>query len=185
METLSALTNETLVTQLDHAVMKERDSTLAVLFHLAEFDRRRLYVPLGYSSLFTYARSLLEYSSPNTSEPNLDRIEEGGAANMAYIRKPTDEEVGPKAAAERRERILQHAPSGDLTPIPGSITRRGPAVRKSEKPQPEIVDQLDQPSPARTVVPGGAVVATRSTCGKSSPAPTTASSPDQVSVRRV
>ena len=35
----------------------EREATVALIVHLAEFDARRLYEPAGFSSLFKYCRA--------------------------------------------------------------------------------------------------------------------------------
>ena len=59
---LSTLSNEELTTSLKKLVEVERETTLAVLFHLIELERRGSYRELGYSSLFDYCRRALGYS---------------------------------------------------------------------------------------------------------------------------
>jgi hypothetical protein len=56
------LTDSQLVKKLDALVRKEREATLDVIRHIIEFDRRKLYVGLGHSSLFDYCTLQLGYS---------------------------------------------------------------------------------------------------------------------------
>ena len=51
------LTDAVLIKRLEELSANENQSTVAVLLHLAEVDRRKLYLPLGYSSLFAYCTS--------------------------------------------------------------------------------------------------------------------------------
>ena len=64
---LSALSNEELVEKLVSLRGRERESTLAILYHLIELDNRSLYRELGYSSLFDYCVRALKYSEPSSS----------------------------------------------------------------------------------------------------------------------
>ncbi len=60
---LKKLSDKTLLQSLDSLVGKEKNSTLAVLLHLIELDRRRTYLNLGFRSLFEYCTQHLKYSS--------------------------------------------------------------------------------------------------------------------------
>ncbi len=60
---LKKLSDKTLLQSLDSLVGKEKNSTLAVLLHLIELDRRRTYLSLGFRSLFEYCTQHLKYSS--------------------------------------------------------------------------------------------------------------------------
>jgi len=59
--TLSHLADQVLSRQLSQLVARDRVSTAAMLAHIAEFDTRRLYAPLGYSSMFAYCVSELRF----------------------------------------------------------------------------------------------------------------------------
>jgi hypothetical protein len=59
---LSRLSDSQLIKRLDALVQKERETTLEVIRHIIEFDRRRLYLGLGHSSLFDYCTLQLGYS---------------------------------------------------------------------------------------------------------------------------
>lgn len=59
VHSLSALSDDELVSRLRRLIGAERAATVDVIVCLAEFDTRRLYLPLGFSSLFTYCRDHL------------------------------------------------------------------------------------------------------------------------------
>ncbi len=59
---LRALSNATLLLNIKNLAQKERDTTLEVLHHLREVERRSLYAELSYTSLFEYAVKELKYS---------------------------------------------------------------------------------------------------------------------------
>jgi hypothetical protein len=65
---LSLLDNQKLHEQTITATTQEKNATLALLEHLAEIDRRRLYAIMGYSSLWKYVHHELGYSESQTSE---------------------------------------------------------------------------------------------------------------------
>ncbi len=53
--------DQTLLTQVKHAAHREREATQVVLQHLLEVERRRLYLKLGYPSLFDFCLRELGY----------------------------------------------------------------------------------------------------------------------------
>ncbi len=56
------LSNNELISRIDLLRSKEREITLKFLTHLGEFDKRSLYLELGFSSLFDYCTRKLGYS---------------------------------------------------------------------------------------------------------------------------
>ena len=58
----SHLSDQELTTALMRLAQDEREATVALIVHLAEFDARRLYEPAGFSSLFQYCRAILRLS---------------------------------------------------------------------------------------------------------------------------
>jgi hypothetical protein len=52
--TLSKLSDTQLILRLDALVQKERETTLEVIRHIIEFNHRKLYLGIGYSSLYDY-----------------------------------------------------------------------------------------------------------------------------------
>jgi 5-methylcytosine-specific restriction endonuclease McrA len=59
---LSRLSGSQLIKKLDALVQKEREATLEVIRHVIEFDRRKLYLGIGYGSLFDYCTLHLGFS---------------------------------------------------------------------------------------------------------------------------
>jgi 5-methylcytosine-specific restriction endonuclease McrA len=59
---LSRLSDSQLITRLDQLAQKEKETTLEIVRHLIEMDRRSLYLGRGYASLFEYCTRHLNYS---------------------------------------------------------------------------------------------------------------------------
>ena len=72
-----ALSDDALVARLAMLVRKERDATTELVAALAEFDRRKLYLGQGCSSLFTYCTQVLHLSE----HAAFNRIEAARAAS--------------------------------------------------------------------------------------------------------
>jgi hypothetical protein len=64
---LSMLSDSQLIKRLDALVQKERETTLEVIRHRFEMDRRNLYLCIGYSSLFEFCTRNLGYSESAAS----------------------------------------------------------------------------------------------------------------------
>ena len=62
VETLRGLRDEVLLVEVRSAVARERTATTVVVAGLAELDARKLYVSLGYSSLFAFCIEDLKLS---------------------------------------------------------------------------------------------------------------------------
>ena len=62
MKSLKGISNAELINQLKKLVSQEQDLTLQIIFHLAEVERRGLYLEMAYSTLFEYCRSEFGYS---------------------------------------------------------------------------------------------------------------------------
>src|SRR3954471_5910541 len=59
---LSRLTDDELTAELIQLAGRERQASVALVLHLAEFDSRRLFEPAGFPSLFQYCRTVLHLS---------------------------------------------------------------------------------------------------------------------------
>jgi len=59
---LSKLSDDVISRELHALVALDRVTTVKLLAHLAEFDRRRLYAPAGYPSMFAYCVERLGFS---------------------------------------------------------------------------------------------------------------------------
>jgi hypothetical protein len=78
---LAQLTDTQLAAELSRVVSAERTATSVVVATLAEFDARRLYLPKGYSSLFTYCVEELKL----TEDATFNRVEAARAARKFPI----------------------------------------------------------------------------------------------------
>ena len=64
-QTITTLSNEELLFNLESLGYKENETTVEILLHLAEVEQRKLHVAAGYPSLFSYCvQGRLRYSEP-------------------------------------------------------------------------------------------------------------------------
>ena len=61
-DSLRNLGDKNLIARLERLRGEERAVQVAILRHLNELERRRLYLPMGYASLFEFCTSRLCYS---------------------------------------------------------------------------------------------------------------------------
>jgi hypothetical protein len=66
--TLAHLSDEALLRELTMLVTKDRETTAALVAHIAEVDARRAYVPQGYPSMFAYCVEHLRFSEDAASK---------------------------------------------------------------------------------------------------------------------
>jgi hypothetical protein len=59
---ISSLTDQNLIAELKNLVQQEREVLAETIRYLQEVDTRRLYLELGYSSLFSFCTQGLGYS---------------------------------------------------------------------------------------------------------------------------
>jgi hypothetical protein len=142
------LSDKELLVELKRLAHSERQSTAALISHLAELDARRLYLGLGFGSLFLYCTEVLRFSEHET----YNRIEAAraarrfpmvldnlgdGALNLSTLRllaphlTKDNHETLVAAASGRSKRaveelVARHYP---LPPIP-------PSIRKLPPPRP-------------------------------------------------
>ncbi len=62
LSSTAQLSNDELLARVKQLATREREVTVALIAHLAEFERRRLYLAEGYSSLFRYCTQVLQLS---------------------------------------------------------------------------------------------------------------------------
>src|SRR5262245_38911243 len=103
MKMMSAvhLTDGELVDAMGRLAQDERQTTVALIVHLAEFDARRLYAAAGFSSSFKYCVKVL-------------RLSEDAAINR----------IEAARAARRYPRILDMLLSGALSPTTARMLAR-------------------------------------------------------------
>lgn len=142
MKNVSALTDKELIEHTDELVGRERRITIAILRHLAEIDRRRLYAPLGYSSLFDYCRRRLKYSESGANR----RIRAARCARRfpsAYARLQSREVsvatlsmIGPLLTEENNGALLDRIAGKPQSEVEAIVAhhRVGKPVRDRIKP---------------------------------------------------
>jgi hypothetical protein len=93
---LKHLKNEELNQSLKSLVHQERETLSSILRHIAEVDRRRLYLEMAYPNLFTYLTEYLGYSAGSAQRrldaarlireaPSLPDKLQSGELNLAQI----------------------------------------------------------------------------------------------------
>jgi hypothetical protein len=60
----SHLSDAALVAEVQRLGRGEREATVELILHLGELERRRLFLPAGYASLYQYCRAVLRLSEP-------------------------------------------------------------------------------------------------------------------------
>jgi hypothetical protein len=156
--TLNRLTDEELLARVKELARREREATATVIAHLAIVDARRLYLPEGCSSMFTYCTRVLCFSeraayariqaarSARAFPAILDRLTEGSLNLTAIVllaphltrdnHRAILDETGGKTRRQVEELVARLRPR---PPVPASIrklsggeTERCSAVRRFE-----------------------------------------------------
>jgi len=65
-ENVKSLCDEGLLAQTDYLVAEERQNTILILRHLREIEIRRLFIDLGFSSMYEYCIKHIKYSEGQT-----------------------------------------------------------------------------------------------------------------------
>ena len=143
----SHLSDADLVAALSRLARGEREATVALIVHLAEFDSRRLYEGAGFSSLFRYCQAMLGLSEDAT----YNRIESARAARrypvivdmlVAGSLSPTTARLLARhLTPENHEELLAAASGKGKAEVEELLARRFPradvpaTVRKLPTPQ--------------------------------------------------
>jgi hypothetical protein len=139
--TLHRLSNQELLTQIQHAAHGERRATARLIALLAELDTRRLYLAEGFSSLFTYctqALHLSEHAAYNRIEaaraatrcPVLLDLLEAGSVTLTTIRL-----LAPHLTEENHEEVLRRACDRSKREIEEQVATLAPAVDTASAPR--------------------------------------------------
>lgn len=112
---LQSISDRELVSRLDQLRRHERETTLEILKHLNEVERRKLHLRLGHSSLFAYCTRALKYSESSAGRriqaarclrrfPQVSPLLERGEVNLMTLGLVATI-LTPKNADELIERI--------------------------------------------------------------------------------
>lgn len=141
---LKDLSNEELIQQTHQAIKAERESTTTVLYHLAEIDRRRLYLDRGFGSLFDYTTQRLGYSEDAAyrriqamrllkSHPEAETQIENGTlslSNAASLQRFFWEQEKNNEAlpSQAKQELIDFATSKSTREVKRELARRNPSV---------------------------------------------------------
>src|SRR5580765_7117716 len=168
----SHLSDDELVAEVQSLVQSERHATAQLVAHLAELDRRRLYLGAGFSSLFAYCTGVLRLSENeayNRIEVArvarrfpviLDKLLDGSVSITTvrllapYLTEESREALLAAASGKRKreveELIARHSPRPDVAPS----VRRLPAPASTTSVAPMSVPTASMPlAPATAPVP--------------------------------
>ncbi|WP_413581859.1 HNH endonuclease [Bdellovibrio sp. HCB288] len=119
---LTNLSNNDLLTRVEKLARTERKITHLVLWHLIEVEGRRLYLDLGYTSLFKYLTTHLNYSEDSAYRriqaakllkkvPQVEQSLEDGSLNLTQMQQvqkclTKELESGVNVSLEQTKSIL-------------------------------------------------------------------------------
>jgi len=164
---MNRVSNQQLLSRLESLANQERSTTLSILLHLNEVDRRRLHLSLGYGSMFDFATRQLLYSAsaavrriqvarcirryPELIEPF--RRGEVNLSTIAMISGVLDEENGKelirairgKSQREVEATVARYRPAVEIRDRVRPVRAR--ANRKVTDPDPSNVSPLFELGP--------------------------------------
>jgi hypothetical protein len=163
LATADALSDQDLLTRLDHLAGRERETVAELVAHLAALDERpSLYAAKGYSSLFAYCREALRLSEDVTCNrievaracrkfPEiLDRLA-SGELNLTTVRLLADhltpgnwQSVLARAAGKRKREV--DVLVAELAPQPDAPTLIRALPRPKAEPAPDVPSLPSAPS---------------------------------------
>ncbi len=112
---LRTVTDRHLVTALTTLTVLERAAIAKAIAALAEFDRRRLYLPLGFTSVFSFCTNKLRLSQDEALQRiAAARIAQAYPAVLEYLERnaitlTTARLLGPHLTAENHRALLESA----------------------------------------------------------------------------
>lgn len=145
----AALSDDALVARVTTLAGNERRATTALIAALGEFDRRKLYLSQGCSSLFTYCTQLLhlsEHAAFNRIEAAraasrfpavLDALEQGGVT-LTGIRI-----LAPVLTPKNHMQLLAHAKYKSKRDVE--------LLAATERPRPDVPDRVRREPPATSL----------------------------------
>ncbi len=168
---MAQLSSRELLARVKDLAAHEREATAVLIAHLAELDRRRLYLAEGYSSLFTYCTQVLhlsEHAAYRRIEAArvvrrlpviLERLADG-SLNLttvgllaAHLTSENHRDLLDKVQYKRRrhvEELVAHL--HPQPPVPPTV-RKLPSPAVSGETQGAPAPSLDGPPPAAAPTP--------------------------------
>jgi hypothetical protein len=162
---LSHLPDADLVAELNRLARCERETTVHLIIHLAEFDARGLYLGSGFSSLFTYCTEVLRLSEQEA----YNRIQAARAARKfpiifellgeAALNLTTVRLLAPHLTSDNHQELLQSARGRSKREVEGLVARHfpQPEVPSSVRKLPAAKPIAPSPAPSVVAVAGTSV----------------------------
>jgi hypothetical protein len=158
----SSLSDDQLAAELARLARGEREATVALVVHLAEFDARGLYRGAGFRSLFEYCMTVLGLSE----DAVFNRIETARAARRypaivdmlerGSLSVTTARMLARKLTPENHREVLGAAAGMNKKEVEKLLACRFPekdvqsSVRKRPVPTPTVLSTADQRQPTGT-----------------------------------
>ena len=139
------LSDQALLIKMDNLVQQERELVTAVLQHLCEIQRRRLFCDLGFPSLFAYAVEKLGYSHDQAYRrisasrllkqfPELEEKLESGAMTLTN--------VSLAASFFKRESMTVDKKRAFLETLENKSSREAEKIIVATSPKPHTPDRV-------------------------------------------
>jgi hypothetical protein len=151
---IASLSDDDLLSRVKHLAQRERQVTAALVAHLSELDRRRLYLGEGCSSMFTYCTQVLRLSenaayrrilvarAARRFPVLLDKLADG-TLNLTSIRL-----LAPHLTAENHHALLDEASHRSRRHVEKMVAGLHP-----QPPVPTVVRRLPERKPAAAHAP--------------------------------
>ena len=136
----SSLTDSQLLTEIPRLAHGEREATVALIAHLAEFDTRRLFEGEGFSSTFKYCVEVLRLSEDAT----FNRIEAARAARRhpAVLDMLTAGTLSPTTARMLARHLTDANHDGLLAAAAGKSKQEVEKLLAARFPQPDVLPSV-------------------------------------------
>lgn len=153
---LSALSNRELLSRLQTLVRKERSTTLDILLHLNEVERRNLFLELGYGSMFDYCTRHLKYSASAAGRriqtarclrqfPEVHALLSSGDVNLSTIAL-----IAPVLRSDNKRILLEEIRNKSQREVDAVAARYRPPVQLRDRVRPVCV-RVPNPIPPPSV----------------------------------
>jgi len=145
LSAVSKLSDRELLTRVTTLARRERETTLSILLHLNEVYRRRLYLSLGYRSLFDYCVRHLGYSRSaagrrfQTARCLREFPEVYGMLEKGEVSLSTITLVASILDKENKADILDRIRGKSQEAVEGIVARFRPLVPQRDKVKPVCV----------------------------------------------
>jgi len=154
--TLKALTDSELLSRVEALTQRERATTIDILLHLGEVERRRLHLSLGYRSLFDYCTQHLKYSASAAGRriqtarcirrhPEVHELLVRREVNMSTI-----SHVAPVLTTDNKDELLRSIRHKSQRHVEAIVSRFRPPLSLRDRVRPVCVRVPDS-----TYVDGG------------------------------